>query len=1326
MSAAPVEPPPAPPPRHRHTILATALVTVVVVLALLVAAVYWVVATPSGAKFVLGRAASMMGEGTRLEGVEGRLGGALRIQALEIDRPDLFVHLDGVEMDTSPLDPLRGRLVVHKLHVKNVEVRTASSAAAARAPSSFTPPYAVRLEDGRIDTLRYGAITPEEKAAKDPQAKRQARAAARAEDLVLHDVVVKGEGDAVRWKIDEASVSSAYGDARIAGTLGNASPFALEVDGNFAGKVSDRAFRAVAKVKGTLKSFEAAVDGDVGGTRATAHATIEPFAQQPLRTATVQARGVNLAQVAASLPKTRLDVEARIAPAGDAFAGPVRIDNHDVGPWDRGRLPLRSAQANVRVVAGERAELAGLELALAGGGSARGSATFQDGRVEADLRVADVDLAALDAQLQKTRVTGRISASGGADAQRFEVALKDPRFAVEGRAGIAAQRLDVQSVTVRTGGGAVTAKGGMALAGSRDFRFEGRAEHFDPAAFVKTSAGDMNFTFVASGTLAGQPAGEARVEIAPSRYAGLPAAGRVYVKGDRQRLAASDVHLALGEARLDARGSFGRAGDALDLQLHAPNLSVLAKPFGVAIAGRLDAEGRLTGTFQQPAGRIALTGVNLALPSNVYVREVKLNAQAGTRPDSPIDATLAAQGVALGKETPPTPFAETLDVTLKGTRAAHRLRLAARMNREATLTTALEGGLDERAALAWKGRVQSLALTGRGAFTLAAPAPLVASAERVELGDALLTGTWGEAHFLVTRWTPKTLELRGTSPRIQIQNLARSLRLGPTPRSDLVVAGDWDIRATESFQGTVDFHRVSGDVRVGDPAVPLGLTDLVVRLDAARGRAHAIVNVVGQRVGRLRGEGNALVVRGAKGWQLAPDAPVHAHVTADVPDLATFAVWLGPDARAGGRLTADVTVSGTGAEPRLAGGARAQDLVLREPQTGFELERGEVAVRLDGRALTIERLHAVTPWHPSQGARRKLGSAADIREGTLSAEGSIDLGAGRGAIRVTAKQVPVMQVPQRFAALSGEARLEAQPKKLLAVGELKVDAGWVGALETAPPSPSEDVVVVRASASAPAQPPSKLGEPIMVDARIALGQDLYFEGRGLDTRLVGQLQVTGEPPLLRGTGTVRTEGGTYNGYGQKLTIERGVLRFSGPLDNPRLDVRAVRKGLPVEPGVEVFGSTSHLRVRLVSTPDVPEPEKLSWLVLGRGPSDLAPGDASLLLSAATSMLGKNNPGQDFAQRLGFDSVGFGRSDTNAVLGALPQSTVAGRTGTASAAEVVTVGRRLTRDVHLTYQQGLADAEGTLKVAWQITRQFQLLARAGYLPGLDAVYRWTFP
>ena len=56
---------------------------------------------------------------------------------------------------------------------------------------------------------------------------------------------------------------------------------------------------------------------------------------------------------------------------------------------------------------------------------------------------------------------------------------------------------------------------------------------------------------------------------------------------------------------------------------------------------------------------------------------------------------------------------------------------------------------------------------------------------------------------------------------------------------------------------------------------------------------------------------------------------------------------------------------------------------------------------------------------------------------------------------------------------------------------------------------------------------------------------------------------------------------------------------------------------------------------------------------------------------------------------------------------------------------MSVGRRINDKMHISYEQGLSDAEGALRFTWQVTRQFQVLVRAGYLPGLDLVYRWSF-
>ncbi|MGE5617195.1 MAG: translocation/assembly module TamB domain-containing protein, partial [Bacillota bacterium] len=315
------------------------------------------------------------------------------------------------------------------------------------------------------------------------------------------------------------------------------------------------------------------------------------------------------------------------------------------------------------------------------------------------------------------------------------------------------------------------------------------------------------------------------------------------------------------------------------------------------------------------------------------------------------------------------------------------------------------------------------------------------------------------------------------------------------------------------------------------------------------------------------------------------------------------------------------------------------------------------------------------------------------------------------------------QLPRRFLALSGDARLEARSDGLVATGAFAADAGWIGALEKPLPSVSDDVVVVRAERAADEH---RARERIRMDVRFSLGDHVWFQGRGLDTRLAGDLRVTGEMGAgLRGTGSIRTVSGTYDAYGQQLGIDHGSLTFYGSLDNPVLNVLALRKGLPVEAGVEVLGTVAKPRARLVSVPDVPDPEKISWLVLGRGPSDVSQGEASTLVSAANAILGRGNPSGQIAQRFGFDEVKIGRSDTSSVLGTLPQSTVAGRTAQAAATEVVTVGKRLSKNVYVGYEQGLAQAEGALRITWQITQKFQMLLRAGYLPGVDAVYRWTF-
>jgi translocation and assembly module TamB len=1285
------------------------LVIALVAVVAIVGVGYWIVATPGGAQLVLDRLAGALGKGAKIEGVEGSLGGPLHVKLIVVDRPDFYVRVDDVEMETSFTSPFHGSLLVRKLYARSVEVRTAGAAGAARAPLSFAPPYPIRLEDGRIGTFTQGPISR------------------KTEDLVLRDIVLKGEGDQKSWRVEKAAVVTQHGAANLAGTLGNEKPYALDVTVGFEGKVQGQDLRVTAKAGGTLAKIEARAEALIAGARAGAKATLEPFDATPVKSVEIDASGVDISRFVEGVPATRLGVSARISsPRSGVFAGPVHISNADPGPWDAGKLPFQSANANV-VAAEGRLDASDLHVDLVGAGKARGHAAVRKGSVEAQLDVSGVDLAALHRSLQKTEVTGHVALVSEHGAQRFDLALRDPRFAVEGKAAIANERLDVETARITTGSGAVQGKGTLALKGSKEFRFEGRAEHFDPSAFVKAAKGDLNFTFVTSGTLDKGVAGDAKLDISASTFAGQAASGHAYVSGNRDRIASADVDVIVGEAHATAKGSFGRAGDAMDVTLHAPNISMLAKPFDVTLSGRMEATGRLTGTFASPAGEVSIKADNLRLASNVLVNELQLRAKAGADPDSAMDATLDAKGVARGDESPPTTIAETAHATLRGTRRDHRLDAEIVMDRRSTFTAAVQGGLDPAAkTLAWNGKVETFAMRGPGSFALASPATLSLSATRVELGDALLRGEWGEAHLATTRWTPRTLEFKGNTTGLSVQRVARTLRAGRMPASDLVVAGDWDIQASESFNGSINVRRVSGDLRAGDPAIALGIREFSLHAQATNGRTKATLAVTSEKIGHIEGQGSGLVVHGEKGWRFAQDSPIEGHIVARLPDLAPLQPWLGAESRLGGKVDADITFAGTGAQPRIAGTVQAAQIVVREPQTGFEIERGDVVLRMDGRALRIERLTASTPWRPSQGARdrmRRVEISADA-PGTIGAEGEIDLVAHTGSLRFKADRAALTQLPSRFLAVSGEATLKADPHGTSVTASLKADAGWVGALATALPSVSDDVVVVRKSAPQPSADDTEGKEPMRIDVQLALGNRVWFQGRGLDTRLDGNLHVTGQLGTpLRGNGTIRTTSGTYKGYGQDLAIERGVLTFSGPIENPQLNVLALRKGLAVEAGVEILGTTTHPRVRLVSSPDVPEPEKLSWLVLGRGAADASVSDAGVMVAAAQAMMG-DTQGEGFTRKLGIDEVRIGRAETNSNLGVLPQSTVAGRTGTPTASEVVSIGKSLNRNVQLTLEQGLSDTEGALKVTYRISRQMQLLLRAGYLPGIDAVYRWT--
>ena len=243
--------------------------------------------------------------------------------------------------------------------------------------------------------------------------------------------------------------------------------------------------------------------------------------------------------------------------------------------------------------------------------------------------------------------------------------------------------------------------------------------------------------------------------------------------------------------------------------------------------------------------------------------------------------------------------------------------------------------------------------------------------------------------------------------------------------------------------------------------------------------------------------------------------------------------------------------------------------------------------------------------------------------------------------------------------------------------------------------------------------------PLILDVNVDFGHRLRFEGSGLEASLTGNVHVKTSPSgYLTGEGTIATASGTYYAFGQKLTIDRGRLVFDGPLDNPALDVVALRKNLAVEAGVEVTGTVKVPRVRITSNPPVPENEALSWLITGE---PLATGGsrqdyAALAAASAALLSGKGKPlSTEIAQRLGLDDI----SVRSGGIG----NTASASTGTAG--QVLVLGKRISDRLSVGYEQGLSVAANAVRLEYALTNTLTVRAEAGTVSGVGLYYRRTY-
>jgi translocation and assembly module TamB len=323
-----------------------------------------------------------------------------------------------------------------------------------------------------------------------------------------------------------------------------------------------------------------------------------------------------------------------------------------------------------------------------------------------------------------------------------------------------------------------------------------------------------------------------------------------------------------------------------------------------------------------------------------------------------------------------------------------------------------------------------------------------------------------------------------------------------------------------------------------------------------------------------------------------------------------------------------------------------------------------------------------------------------------------DSNAAAAAITWRAEKFALFNRPDTQLTLSGAGTLALKDRTVTLAGAIKAERGYFE-LPAARPVTLGDDVVVRGRESRKRDGATER-IPFAVDVELDFGEHLTFVGQGFNSGLTGKLHVrTTANRELVADGTINAERGTYTAFGQRLAIERGKLYFQGPLDNPGLDIVALRKNQAVEAGVEVVGTVQAPVVRLTSNPPVPDNEKLAWLVLGHGLDNTTSADSVALQAALAALSGSGGEqiGHQVAKGFGLDDISFRNAST-------------ARPGT-TAAQVVAVSKRLTDKLSLIYEQGLAAANNSLRIEYVLSRTVTLRAEAGLVNGFGIYYTRSY-
>ena len=422
---------------------------------------------------------------------------------------------------------------------------------------------------------------------------------------------------------------------------------------------------------------------------------------------------------------------------------------------------------------------------------------------------------------------------------------------------------------------------------------------------------------------------------------------------------------------------------------------------------------------------------------------------------------------------------------------------------------------------------------------------------------------------------------------------------------------------------------------------------------------------------------------------LLATSPMSAAINGDLPSVGLLRPLVQRVVNPGemqGALRVDLAVGGTLGDPVFDGGVYLQEGVFGLLDLGITLR--DINIAAESRAA--DKLAITGQLRSGDGKATLVGA---IRSETD------DVGKARlvADVKISGDSLASVRMPDLSLDASPDLQLRISQDLFDITGVVLIPSARarIRELPRGAVARSSDVVV---------HAPERLAEEdtgtiVTGDLEIVRGEDVRFDGFGLDSRLEGSMRLRQQRGgYLRASGTVRVRDGFLTGYGKELRVDRGDLTFTGPLDDPLINIQVSREsiyeGRQYTIGLRLSGSAQNVRTEPFSRPSMSENDVLSFLLLDQPVGSGGGSGAALALGLQQLVPGESGV-------LGLDEVSFETNDANQA--------------------AMVAGKRINDRLYVRYVFGSLGEPGAFRIRYRLGRGFSLEASTGSRQALDLIY-----